>query len=205
MERIVIVDYGMGNLRSVQKKIENIGGKGILSSDKEEISNAAKIILPGVGHFKSAVNKLKEKGLWDILNKKALVNKTPILGICLGMQLMAKHSEEGDVDGFGWFDATVVKFQVSDKLKFKIPHIGWNQTIVKRENDLLKGIEEDANYYFVHSYYIKCNDQKDILANTIYDCEFTSVIQKENIYGVQFHPEKSHETGESLLRNFINL
>jgi imidazole glycerol-phosphate synthase subunit HisH len=204
-DKVVIIDYGMGNLRSVQKKLDRIGANSMISSDPEVIRSAKKLVLPGVGHFSNGVNKLKESGIWDILNQKVLAEKTPILGICLGMQLMARSSEEGDVEGFGWFDAHVRKFTVSDKIKYKVPHMGWNEAIpAKSGTELLDGLE-NARYYFVHSFHIDCNDSADILATTIYDYKFTSAIHKNNIYGVQFHPEKSHDEGERLLANFLRI
>jgi imidazole glycerol-phosphate synthase subunit HisH len=204
-DKLVIVDYGMGNLRSVQKKLDRIGANSIISSDPEVIRSATKLVLPGVGHFANGVKKLRESGIWDILNDKVLNEKTPILGICLGMQLMAKTSEEGNVSGFGWFDAHVRKFTVSDRIRYKIPHMGWNQAIPSgTAATLLQGLE-NASYYFVHSFHIDCADQADILASTTYDYTFTSAIHKGNIYGVQFHPEKSHDEGELLLTNFLQL
>jgi len=203
-DKLVIVDYGMGNLRSVQKKLDRIGGNCIISPDPVEIATATRLVLPGVGHFANGVKKLKESGIWDVLNAKVLEEKTPILGICLGMQLMAKTSEEGHETGFGWFDADVRKFRVSDQVRFKVPHMGWNEAVPAKETPLLQGLS-DAHYYFVHSFHIECHDPADILATTNYDYEFTSAIQKDNIYGVQFHPEKSHDAGEQLLVNFLQL
>jgi len=202
--KVIIIDYGMGNLRSVEKKLNKIGGHSIISSDPEEIATATKLILPGVGHFANGVKKLQSSGIWDVLNKKVLDDKTPILGICLGMQLMAKTSEEGNVAGFGWFDAQVKRFQVSDKIRFKVPHMGWNTATPHVQHPLLEGLN-DAQYYFVHSYHIECANEAEILTQTVYDYAFTSAIFKDNIFGVQFHPEKSHDVGERLLTNFLNL
>jgi len=204
--KIVIIDYGMGNLRSVQKKFHRIGAIAEISSDPLIISHADKLVLPGVGHFSHGINQLKELGIWNVLNETVLQKKTPILGICLGMQLMAKRSNEGGaVKGLGWFDAEVVKFKVKDQLKYKIPHMGWNNAIINRENKLLEGVDNESMYYFVHSYYMKCNDEKDILTTTGYEDKFVSAIQKDNIFGTQFHPEKSHDTGEKLIKNFVEL
>jgi glutamine amidotransferase len=203
---IIIIDYGMGNLRSVQKKFQRVGADTEVSNDPELIANAHKLVLPGVGHFSHGIKQLKQLGIWDVLNEAVLQKKTPILGICLGMQLMAKHSREGgNVIGLGWFDAEVVRFDVKDQLKYKIPHMGWNNAIIKRENKFLEGVDNESMYYFVHSYYMKCNDEKDILTTTGYEDKFVSAIQKDNIYGTQFHPEKSHDTGEKLIRNFVEL
>ncbi|MCX6327519.1 MAG: imidazole glycerol phosphate synthase subunit HisH [Bacteroidia bacterium] len=138
MISILIINYGMGNLNSVKRKLARIGIDALISNMPSDISNADKLILPGVGHFQKAVENLKGLKLWDVLNEAVLINKIPILGICLGMQLMAKHSEEGDIDGFGWFDAEVVKFQVKDFLTHKVPHTGWNQIIKLKESHLMK-------------------------------------------------------------------
>ena len=204
-KKIIIIDYGMGNLRSVQKKIQRLGLDAEITSDIDTIVHAYKLILPGVGHFTNGVIKLKESGIWDVLNKTVLGNKIPILGICLGMQLMAISSEEGNAEGLGWFDADVIKFRVRDQLKYKVPHIGWNNAVVNKESVLFQGISEEAMFYFVHSYHIKCNDEQDILTTTEYEYPFTSSIQKGNIFGTQFHPEKSHDLGGIVLRNFINI
>jgi glutamine amidotransferase len=202
---ITIIDYGMGNLKSVKRKMDRIGVKSIISSDPEEIKKSDRIILPGVGHFARAVSEIKKRGLWDLLTEQVLMEKKLVLGICLGMQLMAKHSEEGDAEGFGWIDANVIRFKVSDITKYKVPHMGWNTIMPVRDSSLFEKITLDSEFYFVHSYHVKCNNPDDILAETNYDFSFTSVFQTENIFGVQFHPEKSHDAGEMLLRNFVNL
>ena len=202
---IAIINYGMGNIGSIKKKMNRIGVKSIITSNAEEIRGSNKIILPGVGHFAKAVSEIKNRGLWDLLSEQVLVEKKVVLGICLGMQLMAKRSEEGDAEGFGWFDAKVIRFKVSDTTRYKIPHIGWNTTNLVKDSPLYKNIDSNSEFYFVHSYHIQCNNLNDILSETIYDYPFTSAIQKENIFGVQFHPEKSHDAGEMLLRNFVNL
>lgn len=204
-DKIIIIDYGMGNLRSVQKKFQKIGVNATISNNPLLIANATKLVLPGVGHFAHGIKKLKELEIWDVLNDSVLKNKTPILGICLGMQLMAKYSTEGDVEGLGWFDADVVKFQIKDKLKYKVPHMGWNNAVVNKETPLFQGITKEAMFYFVHSYHIKCNTDEDIVTTTDYEYKFTSAIQKKNIYGTQFHPEKSHDAGERLIKNFVDI
>jgi len=203
--KITIIDYGMGNLRSVQKKFQKVGAEVEISSDIKIISEAEKLILPGVGHFANGVIKLKESGIWDVLNKRVLEDKVPILGICLGMQLMAAKSEEGDENGLAWFDADVVRFKVKNTLKYKVPHMGWNNANIEKESSLFKGVANDAMFYFVHSYHIVCHDKNDILTTSDYEYKFTSAIQKGNIYGTQFHPEKSHNWGEDVFRNFVKL
>lgn len=205
ISEVVIVDYGMGNLNSVKRKFYRIGINAIESSNPDEILAAGRLVLPGVGHFQKAVENLKSRKLWDALNEAVLVNKTPILGICLGMQLMAKDSEEGNINGLGWFDASVIKFQVRDKLKYKVPHMGWNQVEIKKYSPLFDGVNLDSGFYFVHSYHFECNDNSDILNETDYEYSFVSAVEKENIIGLQYHPEKSHDAGEQLLRNFLKI
>lgn len=199
---IVIIDYGAGNLRSVHRKFERVGARVSVSSDPAEIRRADKLVLPGVGHFANGANKLRESGIWDILNEKVLIDKTPIFGICLGMQLMTKGSEEGDAEGLGWFDAEVVRFRVSDRRTFKVPHMGWNNAVVQKDSPLFSDVPPEAMFYFVHSYLVKCLRASDALALTTYDYPFASAIARDNIYGTQFHPEKSHDWGEQLIRNF---
>ena len=216
---LVIVDYKMGNLHSVKKKLDRLKVDAVISSDPETILNATKLILPGVGHFGNAMKNLKELNLLDALNEAVLVKKTPILGICLGMQLMAKTSEEGtenrelraesrdlfSVKGLGWFDAEVVKFTFEDTLRFKVPHTGWNTISIEKESLLMKAIPVDSEFYFVHSYYMKANDPNDVLNYTEYGSPFASAISKGNIHGFQYHPEKSHDVGLQLLKNFLNI
>jgi imidazole glycerol-phosphate synthase subunit HisH len=201
---ITIVDYGMGNLLSVKKKLDRLNSGTKISCDPADVLAASKIILPGVGHFQKAMKNLQTLGLFDALNEAVLQKKTPVFGICLGMQLMAKHSQEGDAAGLGWFDADVVKFSINDTLKYKIPHTGWNQVMIKKQSKLMNGISGTPEFYFVHAYHIKLNDNADALHETSYEYPFVSAIEKENIIGVQYHPEKSHEDGELLLKNFIN-
>lgn len=215
----VIVDYHMGNHHSVKKKLDGLKVESIISSDPTDILKADKLILPGVGHFGKAMENLRSLNLIDALNEAVLVKKTPILGICLGMQLMAKFSEEGienrelraesrdlfSVKGLGWFDAEVVKFKVNDTLRFKVPHTGWNTISIEKESPLMKNIPADSEFYFVHSYYFKPNNDEDVLNFTNYESRFASAVSKENIFGVQYHPEKSHDVGLVLLKNFLNV
>ena len=202
---IAIIDYGMGNLSSVKRKMDRIGVDSIITSRIKEITSSDKIILPGVGHFAKAVSEIKKRGLWQLLSEQVQVEKKSILGICLGMQLMAKHSDEGDSEGFGWIDAKVIRFKVSDTIRFKVPHMGCNTSKPVKDSPLLEKINPGSEFYFVHSYHLNCNNSTDILAETIYDYPFTSAIQNGNIFGVQFHPEKSHDAGELMLRNFADL
>jgi len=204
MPDVVIINYGVGNLRSVQKIFERLHVKSLISSDKNEIALAEKLILPGVGNFKNGITNLYNLDLIDILHKKVLEEKIPILGICLGMQLFSRFSEEGNSVGLGWLDADTIRFRLSDK-RHKIPHIGWNSIDIKRGSSILNGLPADCNFYFVHGYHIRCNSKQDILSTTEYGYEFVSAVQKDNIFGTQFHPEKSHGAGETLLRNFLSL
>jgi glutamine amidotransferase len=194
----------MGNLGSVKRKLDRIKADSIISSEISVLGKCEKFILPGVGQFSNAVKELKDKKLWEFLDVEVIVNKKPVLGICLGMQLMAKHSEEGDEKGFGWFDAEIIKFEINNKLKYKVPHIGWNTVVLTKNSPLFKNVDLDRGFYFVHSYHISCNNLSDILCETTYEYTFVSAIQKDNIFGVQYHPEKSHDSGEQLLRNFTS-
>jgi glutamine amidotransferase len=201
----VIVDYGMGNLYSVKKRLNKLGVSVQISHDPDDIIKASKLILPGVGHFSKAIENLKKLNIYDALNEAVLIKKTPILGICLGMQLMARHSEEGNVTGFGWFDAEVVHFDIKDYLKYKVPHMGCNTVKAVKQSALFMGIPLSEEFYFVHSYHIKSDKEVDVLATTEYEYSFVSALEKDNIFGVQFHPEKSHDAGEKMLSNFLNI
>lgn len=198
---IVIIDYGVGNLRSVQKSIDRSGFKAIISNNIIDIKNSSKLILPGVGNFKHAINKLKSSLFIDEINHQVLEKKTPILGICLGMQLMTKFSDEGNCEGLGWIDANTVKFNCG----YKIPHIGWNTNFYVKKNILSEGISKKDEFYFVHSYFVKTNNKNDDLFRSKYGNEFVSGFAKENIFGLQFHPEKSYDAGIKILKNFCNL
>lgn len=191
----------MGNLNSVKRRLLRLGIQASVSHRPDDIFTASKIILPGVGHFAKAVANLKSSGLWDALNDAVLIRKTPILGICLGMQLMAARSEEGNADGFGWFDAEVVRFRINNP-KFKVPHMGWNTLIPAKKSVLLSEEVDRHEFYFVHSYHWQTSVEADILTRTEYEYEFVSAVEKNHIYGVQFHPEKSHEAGGEILTRF---
>lgn len=201
---IVIIDYGLGNSMSVINMLKRLNQEACISNQKEVIQNASKLILPGVGHFKRGMENLEQRGLDKILNEEVLVKKKPILGICLGMQLMTKHSEEGDTKGLGWVDAETIKFENSQNKNLKIPHMGWNSVLVTKNNGLINK-DELQRFYFVHSYYVRCENEEDVLGTTDYITNFTSAFSDNNIYGVQFHPEKSHLFGLKLLENFSKL
>lgn len=195
----------MGNLNSIKKVIDRLRIASVISSQPEAISRAKKIILPGIGHFGKAMNNLRRLDLLAPLNEAILIQKKPVLGICLGMQLFAKKSAEGEGEGLNWIDAEVVKFDVSDKFKFKVPHMGWNQVFVRKDSLLMRDIPLTAEFYFAHSYYLKIDNQPDLLSETRFDRIFASAVEKENIFGVQFHPEKSHDVGARLLKNFVEM
>jgi imidazole glycerol-phosphate synthase subunit HisH len=200
---VIIVDYGMGNLHSVKRKLDRIGVHPQLTADPDELVRADKLLLPGVGHFGKAMEHLVTMGLVPALHEAVVVNRTPILGICLGMQLFARRSEEGGAEGLGWIDADVVRFAIGDPRRLKVPHMGWNSVRVIRSNALLEGVTERTEFYFMHAYHLVCRDSGDVVCDTDYGYRFTSVVERGNLYGVQFHPEKSHDAGELLLRNFL--
>lgn len=201
--RIVIIDYNMGNIGSIYNMIRKIGEVPIVANKKEEIERADKLILPGVGSFDLGIKNLRKFNLVEVLEKKTLVQQRYILGICLGMQLFTTKSEEGKEDGLGWVEGEVLRFNFSSK-KFKIPHMGWNFINIKKHDKLLYGLE-NSRFYFVHSYYVVCSNRENIMATTVYGIEFVSIFKKNNIIGVQFHPEKSHKYGLKLLENFLKL
>ena len=204
--RIVVVDYGMGNIHSIVKKIKHLGGDVFVSSNSDEILKSDKIILSGVGHFKQAMNNLRKSKLIDTLNQAALVQKKPILGICLGMQLMGIKSEEGgDIEGLSWINANVKRIKVRDTIKYKVPHMGWNEINIRKESILMNGVGDKSEFYFAHSYYMDVHESDLILNETEYFSMFVSAIESQNIFGVQYHPEKSHEAGDIILSNYVNM
>ena len=192
--KIVIINYGAGNIQSIMFAIERLGFKAILSNNPDEILSADKVIFPGVGEASSAMKKLKE----SCLDKLIPQLKQPVLGICLGMQLMCNFSEEGNTEGLGIFDVNVVKFSH----KVKVPQMGWN-TIYNLKSELFNGISENEFMYLVHSYYVPKFENS--IATTNYEVDFSSALQKNNFYGVQFHPEKSGKFGEQILNNFLKI
>lgn len=203
---IVIIDYGMGNIGSIMNMIRKAGGESILTSEISVIEQAQKIILPGVGTFDHGMKNLMEKGLTGVLNKKVLQDRVPVLGICLGMQLMTLGSEEGQLPGLGWFQARTVRFDFPEgSPRLRIPHMGWNEVEVKKEHALFNEMPDDPSFYFVHSYHAVCERPGDVLTTTHYGYDFTSSIARENIAATQFHPEKSHRYGLQIIRNFVNL
>jgi glutamine amidotransferase len=202
---VTIIDYGMGNLGSIQNMFKRIGVASETTGDKDKIKAAKKILLPGVGAFDAAMERIAEHELTDVLNEKALEEKVPVLGICLGMQLLTKSSDEGKLPGLGWIDANTIKFDFAENPKLKVPHMGWNLVRTMHESPLINDLPEEPRFYFVHSYYVKANNPEDVLTTTHYGLDFHSIIQHQNIYGAQFHPEKSHKFGMKLLENFARL
>jgi glutamine amidotransferase len=202
---ITIVDYGMGNLHSVCHQLTRMGANTQVTSKAEDVARAEKLILPGVGHFGRAMQNIRELNLLGALHEATQVKRVPLLGICLGMQLMAKRSEEGEVEGLGWIDADVVRFRVSDRIRYKVPHVGWNTLVRRREHPLLQDVAFDAEFYFVHSYHLACRDASIVVAETKYSETFPSVVAAGNLLGVQLHPEKSYDAGLALLRSFVAL
>jgi imidazole glycerol-phosphate synthase subunit HisH len=204
MQMISIIDYGIGNLGSIANMFDYIGVETEILSDPDKIYNAKKIIMPGVGSFDAAISKINNiNGLREVLNYKALKVKIPFLGICLGMQLFVNSSEEGNLSGFGWIDGKVKKFPELKNLK--VPHMGWNTVALKSSDIIVKNLTNQERYYFVHSYYVELKDKKNSLMKTNYGFDFDSGIFQENLYGFQFHPEKSHRYGMKIFKNFSEI
>lgn len=204
-QKIVIIDYQVGNLSSIANMLKKVGQKSIISGDINEIKSADKLILPGVGSFDYGMNKLNESGITAVLNEKALNDKIPFLGICLGAQLLTQSSEEGVLAGLGWFKAKTIKFDFSNlQTKLKIPHMGWTEVQAPKPCPLMENLV-DSRFYFVHSFHFTTPDESEIMLQSEFGYPFVSALWKENIYAVQFHPEKSHKFGMQLMRNFINL
>ncbi len=198
---ITIINYGMGNLGSLVNMFKRIGVKATIESDPDVIKKAKKLILPGVGAFDTAMSTINNApGLREVLDQKVLVENTPILGICLGMQLLTRSSEEGSLPGLGWIHGETIRFPKSDNLK--VPHMGWNVALPNSPSILTKELVDEPRYYFVHSYRVHVDDPEHSLMRTHYGIDFDSAIGRDNIFGVQFHPEKSHRFGMQILKNF---
>lgn len=202
---LVVVDLKASNLGSISNMLNRIGTKHVISSDPEMIKQASKIILPGVGSFDNAVSNLEKLNLIPVLKAKALEEKVPFLGICLGMQIMTRGSEEGTLSGLSLVKADTLRFKLEDYPVLKVPHMGWNIVTPKYENPILKSSFSEQRFYFAHSYFVKCDDDSDILAKTNHGKDFTCAFRHQNIWGVQFHPEKSHKFGMNLFKNFSEL
>lgn len=203
---ITIVDYGMGNPGSIRNTFQRLNIEATIASNPQDILNAEKLILPGVGAFDRGMHNLNELRLLPALQTSVLTNHVPILGICLGMQLFLSRSEEGQADGLGWIDAETVRFgfDVTDGHR-KIPHMGWNSINPVREDPIVSGVNADDRFYFVHSYHISNIDEKQVVGTTEYGYSFPSLIRQDNIFGIQCHPERSHRSGFKILQNFMRL
>ncbi len=203
-QNIVIVDYGTGNLGSIRNVLKVVGAVGTISDRAEDIAAADKLILAGVGAFDKGMANLADRGLIPVLRERVVDEGTPILGICLGMQLFSRRSEEGERPGLGWIAADTVRFRFdSDARHLRIPHMGWNLINPAKECALLADMPEEPRYYFVHSYHLVCDAPADVMTTTYWGYDFASAVARDNVYGVQFHPEKSHKYGIQLMRNFV--
>jgi imidazole glycerol-phosphate synthase subunit HisH len=201
---IVIIDYGMGNLGSLFNMLKKVGASALISAKLEDIARAEKLILPGVGAFDNAMKKIKELDLIPLLQEKVVEQKTPLLGICLGMQLLTQKSAEGNLPGLGWIAGDTVRFNFQGRAQdLKIPHMGWNTVQLKKSSPLWEDMEEEPRFYFVHSYHVVCSHPEDVLTETTYGYNFVSAVVRDNIAGMQFHPEKSHKFGMKIFKNFV--
>jgi len=203
---ITLIDYGVGNINAFVNVYKRVDVPVKIAKTNEDLIGAEKLILPGVGHFDHAMTQLNNSGMRDTLDKLVLVDKIPVIGICVGMQMMANCSDEGNMEGLKWIDASVRKFdEAKIKQVTRLPHMGWNDVKPVKDLSLFNGLEQDAIFYFLHTYYFECNNSDDVMAVTEYGGEFASAAHHENKYGIQFHPEKSHSYGETLLHNFAKL
>jgi len=201
---ITVLDYGMGNLGSILNMLKRIGVKACIESDPSVIEKADKLILPGVGAFDAAVNRINSlPNFRSMLQNKVMIEKTPILGVCLGMQLLLQSSEEGSQSGLGWIPGKTKRFPKLEDLK--VPHMGWNVAKINNPSQLTEGIDVESRYYFVHSFFVQVDNPQNSLMRSHYGINFDSAIGNENIYGVQFHPEKSHRFGMQILKNFSEI
>jgi glutamine amidotransferase len=203
MLRIAVVDYGMGNIGSICKMLRFVGAEPVVTSDPGVMASADRIVLPGVGHFDRAVANLRGLGLVEHLQRLVLEDGKPLLGICLGMQLLCRSSEEGSLPGLGFVDAQVRRFEFPGNPRLKVPHMGWSPITAKKTSVLLKDLDGDSRFYFVHSYFVACADSADVLAEATYGAPFVAALERGNVMGVQFHPEKSHRFGVQMFRNFV--
>lgn len=203
---ITIIDYGSGNIKAIANIYEKLKVQYTIASTPEEVVGAKKIFLPGVGAFDETISKLDSTGFRAVLDREVLENKVPIIGICVGMQILADSSEEGACRGLGYIKGKVKKIDTNTILhKPKLPHLGWNSIEIAKNNELLRDIDPVFGFYFLHSYYFDCEDQNNVLATTNYGTTFASAVHRENVFGIQFHPEKSHHNGVKLLHNFAKI
>jgi glutamine amidotransferase len=203
---ITLIDYSVGNIFAFQNVFKRLDIPTKIAKTSQDLIDAKKLLLPGVGSFDYAMNQLNNSGMRGKLDELVLEKKVPIIGICVGMQMMGNRSDEGNLDGLKWIDAEILKFD--ERLiqhRTKLPHMGWNDVSPIEDHPLFIGLEKEAIFYFLHSFYFKCNDLNDSIANSEYGISFSSAVNHNNIYGIQFHPEKSHQYGEKLLHNFAKL
>jgi imidazole glycerol-phosphate synthase subunit HisH len=201
---VSVIDYGLGNVGSVVNMLKRIGVRATLASSPEDIRSAEILVLPGVGHFDTGMRNLAERRLVEPLNDAVVQKKVPALGICLGMQLFSKRSDEGELPGLGWIDAETRRFAFPAGVSLPVPHMGWSETRAV-DRSLFDGFEEPPRFYYVHSYHVACGRSADVAATCSYGIEFTAAIRKDHIVGTQFHPEKSHRYGMTLLKSFLRL
>ncbi len=203
---VTIIDYGVGNVFAFQNVFKRLNIPSKIAKSVNDLMDTTKLILPGVGHFDFAMSQLNKSGMRDRLDELVLLEKIPVIGICVGMQMMAHKSDEGTLNGLCWIDACVKKFdEATIKHHTKLPHMGWNDVKPNQNHPLFKGLEQGAIFYFLHSFYFKCSNEENSISKTDYGINFSSSVQRDNIYGIQFHPEKSHSYGERLLENFVKL
>jgi glutamine amidotransferase len=200
---IAIIDHGMGNLGSVQNMLRRLGAPSIRTTDPVEIAAADRIVLAGIGGFDGAMGRLESLGLVDVLNDRALQSPTPVLGVCLGMQLMAQRSDEGRAGGLGWIDAECRRFEFSPERRLPVPHMGWESVQPTRASPLFDTATSEMRFYFSHAYHVVCRNPADIAATATYGEPFVAAVHRGNILGTQFHPEKSHVFGMDVYRRFL--
>jgi imidazole glycerol-phosphate synthase subunit HisH len=201
---ITVVDYGTSNLGSMRNMLKKIGVASKIASGPQDLADATKIIVPGVGAFDAGMRKLQQSGMVPALNQKVLAERTPTLGICLGMQLMTEGSEEGQLSGLGWIEARALRFDQASDPGIKVPHMGWNEVTPVKPSGLTAHFPSEARFYFAHSFHVICRKAEDVLLTFAYGANtFTAAFQRGNLIGAQFHPEKSHSFGMALLKNFV--
>jgi glutamine amidotransferase len=202
---LAIVDYGMGNIGSLVNMFKRIGVATTVTAAPGEIARASKLLLPGVGAFDAAMTRIEQGGLLDVLQQKAMVERVPVLGVCLGMQLLTRGSEEGSRPGLGWIPGLARRFRSDPQAPLKVPHMGWNEVSRAASSPLTADLLPDSRFYFVHSYYVRVEDERHSILKTRYGVEFDAAVQRDNVFGAQFHPEKSHKFGLRLLESFARL
>jgi len=203
---ITLIDYGVGNIFAFQNVYKRLDIPTKIAKTSKDLVDVQKLILPGVGSFDYAMSQLNASGMREKLDELVIVKKVPVIGICVGMQMMGNRSDEGKSEGLKWINSEILKFDENlIQQRTKLPHMGWNDVMPVNNHPLFRGLEKDAIFYFLHSFYFKCNNPSDSIAFSEYGISFSSAVNRDNIYGIQFHPEKSHQYGEKLLHNFANL